>query len=205
MGENLPKEVNNWVRNVFWDCFLLRQPILTHKWRGICCALYIWEGEKCVRKIFLNLSKYSLPKSESARTWENLGSFSFPPNALILTLEATFSFREIKRRDGDFHHEWPLVSFWLGGWPRMCFLPTQASLVCTEEILPERILNPDWTSRVFAVVWQGRSGDRLWENTGAESHCGWKTGPVRTLLCHLQRRRTDGAHLKPRVSSWSFC
>lgn len=114
MGGNLPKEVNNWVRNVFWDCFLLRQHIPTHKWRGICWALYIWEGEKCVTKIFLNLSKYSFPKSESARTWENLGSFSFP-NALILTLEATFSFGEIKRRDGGFHNEWPLVSFCLGG------------------------------------------------------------------------------------------
>lgn len=44
-----------------------------------------------------------------------LGSFSFPPNALILALGVTFSFREIKSRDGCFHDAWPLVSFWLGG------------------------------------------------------------------------------------------
>lgn len=60
------------------------------------------EGEKCAGKIFLNLSKHSFPKSESARMQEILGSFSFPPNALILALEVTFSFRKVKRREECF-------------------------------------------------------------------------------------------------------
>lgn len=37
------------------------------------------------------------------------------------------------------------------------------------------------------------------ENTEAESHCGWKTGRMHTLLCHWQRLRTNGVYLEHSV------
>ena len=43
------------------------------------------------------------------------------------------------------------------------------------------------------------NGCQAAEDTGARSHCGWKTKPVRVRLHHLQRLRTDGVCLKQNV------
>ena len=42
-------------------------------------------------------------------------------------------------------------------------------MVCTEESLPERVLNPGWTSCVFAVVDKGGGATGCGEHRGRES------------------------------------
>lgn len=45
-----------------------------------------------------------------------------------------FSFKEVKRRDGYFHNEWPLVLFWLGGGQECSFfLHRPIRSFCLEE------------------------------------------------------------------------